>query len=300
MIEINIQGRLGNQMFQYAFARSLQEKKGGEAINLCFIHDADSLKNFHTKYHTYNTLHPSILQKNIIIIFHLAKKILKIDYRNRWKEHLFELKYQRILNFFGIYWLTQGYYDFPIRNFKNTILVGHFESSKYFEAIKEQLIEEFTPKHPLVKTNFDLYEKIKSSESVCIAIRRGDYVNNEHVKKNSLICTVNYFKKAIKIMQEKISNPVFFVFSDDIEFVKNNMGFESNSFIYENGNNPVWETMKLMYSCKHFIISNSTFHWWAQYLSRNEDKIVIAPSRWRNYKCKLDIYEPNWILVEPD
>jgi hypothetical protein len=154
-------------------------------------------------------------------------------------ELLIEIRYQKFLNFFGIYWLTQGYYDFPIKNIKNTILIGYFESAKYFEIIREQI-------------------------------------------------------------KKKVKNPVFFTFSDDIEWVRNNMNFGDNTKIYyESGNDPVWEKLRLMYNCKHFVISNSTFSWWAQYLSRNKDKIVIAPSRWRNYDSVLGIYELHWILVEP-
>jgi hypothetical protein len=307
MIEININGRLGNQMFQYAFARALQEKKNGEPINLCFKNMkgtdgfVNSLQYFNVNpFFSYDKIHPSFVQKLVLILFNLLRKVLKINYQNRWKEQLFELKYQRIFNFFGIYWLTQGYYDFPIRNTKSTILIGYFESSKYFEAIKEQIKKEFVPVYPKIEINLGLYEKIESTESVCITIRRGDYVSNEQVKKSSLICTEHYFYKAIKLIQEKVTNPVFFIFSDDVEFVKNNMNFESENVFFESGNDPLWEKLRLMYSCKHFIISNSTFSWWAQYLSKNENKIVIAPSRWRNYKCKLDIYEPNWILINPD
>ena len=103
-------------------------------------------------------------------------------------------------------------------------------------------------------------------------------------------------------MQKKLKDPTFFVFSDDIDWVKKNMKFPKSTY-FETGDDPVWEKIRLMYSCKHFIISNSTFSWWAQYLSRNKKKIVIAPSRWGNqtYKCKnelIDIYQEDWILVD--
>jgi hypothetical protein len=252
------------------------------------------------KFHSYGKIHPSLIQKIVIYTFIAIRKIRKINFHDRLTEQTFELRYQRILNFFGIYWLTQGYYDFPIRNTRNTILFGYFESVKYFEMIKEQITNEFTPRHDKLISNYDLYNKIEITESVCLAIRRGDYITDEHVKKVALVCTENYFYKSIEIIKKKINNPVFFIFSNDIKWVQENMNFGKGTEIYfENENNPDWETMRLMYSCKHFIISNSTFHWWAQYLSRNKDKIVIAPNRWRNYDLALDIYEPHWILVEP-
>jgi hypothetical protein len=124
-------------------------------------------------------------------------------------------------------------------------------------------------------------------------------VTNDSVRKEALICTEDYFYKGINVIKGKITNPIFFIFSDDIDWVKNNMEFKNTKIYFEYGKDPVWEKLRLMYSCKHFIISNSTFSWWAQYLARNIDKIVVAPNRWRNYRRIADVYEPHWILIEP-
>ena len=98
-------------------------------------------------------------------------------------------------------------------------------------------------------------------------------------------------------MNKKTKNPVYIIFSDDIEWCRENIKFSENIY-YEDGTDPVWEKLRLMYSCKHFIISNSTFSWWAQYLSRNNDKIVIAPARWHNSGYTNDIYDENWLLIQ--
>lgn len=99
------------------------------------------------------------------------------------------------------------------------------------------------------------------------------------------------------MMKQKVRNAKFFVFSDDIEWVKENMNFPEDS-VFESGNDPVWEKLRMMYSCKHFIISNSTFSWWAQYLSRNSEKVVIAPNKWRNKGVWQDIYQENWNIIK--
>lgn len=82
-------------------------------------------------------------------------------------------------------------------------------------------------------------------------------------------------------MQAHVPDPVFIVFSNDIPWVKENLKIDGEVY-YESGRDPVWETFRLMYSCRHFIISNSTLHWWAQFRSLNKDKIVVVPERWYN------------------
>lgn len=178
-------------------------------------------------------------------------------------------------------------------------MVGHFESAQYFNSIRNVLINEFTPIHDKLPSNYDLYNKIESTESVCVSMRRGDFLSDSNIKNAAFVCDICYFFNGIETMKKKVKNPVFFIFSDDIGWVKEKVKFGADTIIYfENGDDPLWEKMRLMYSCKHFVISNSTFSWWAQYLSRNDNKIVIAPSRWRNYECKLDIYEPHWLLID--
>lgn len=199
------------------------------------------------------------------------------------------------MNKLGFFWLNQGYYKFKKSHWKNKEAIGCFESAQYFNNIKEKLQEEFTPIYEKLEKNYKLYSSIENSESVCITIRRGDFLADAF-KNRFYVCTQAYFYKGIEYMQKHLKNPKFFVFSDDVEWCKNNMKFPEGTE-FEDGTDPVWEKLRLMYSCKHFIISNSTFSWWAQYLSRNDEKIVVAPNRWRNGECKLGIYEDSWVKL---
>jgi hypothetical protein len=166
---------------------------------------------------------------------------------------------------------------------KKIVCKGCFEVPALFEHIKPILMEEFTPKQPPRPENRALYDIINSTNSICVAIRRGDYLS-ERFRPRFLVCDQNYFDRALEKAKELVENPVFIFFSDDIEWVKENVKTDAPAY-YESGNDPVWEKLRLMYSCKHFIISNSTFSWWAQYLSRNTtNKIVISPDHWFNIK----------------
>ena len=102
---------------------------------------------------------------------------------------------------------------------------------------------------------------------------------------------------AIKKMLEIHPDAYFIVFSNDVNWVKKNLKFRGR-VSYESGDDEVWEKLRLMYSCKHFIMSTSTFCWWAQYLSSNCDKIVVAPSKWMMVDMPIGIYQDNWHLIE--
>ena len=165
--------------------------------------------------------------------------------------------------------------------FPKAILCYDFlEVPERFNCIRQVLLNDFTPKYPPLESNKGLYKVINKYNSVCISIRRGDYLNHQYADK-FYICDENYIQRAIDMIKQLVDHPVLVFFSDDIKWVKDTIITDIQSY-YESGDDPVWEKLRLMYSCKHFVISNSTFSWWAQYLSRNEDKIVISPDRWFN------------------
>ena len=108
----------------------------------------------------------------------------------------------------------------------------------------------------------------------------------------------DYFKKAIKIMRQQISRPIFFVFSDDINWCKNEFGNHFHYIDPDEKNDSTVKDFLLMISCKNFIISNSSFSWWAAYLSSNKEKTVISPKYWiNNLNETSDLIPSNWIKL---
>ena len=115
------------------------------------------------------------------------------------------------------------------------------------------------------------------------------------------MCDKEYFYNAIELIKSKVRNAIFIVFSDDLEWVKSYIKLEEKfpecKFYYESGKDTVEEKLRMMTKCKHFIISNSSFSWWAQYLAKNENKIVIAPDAWFTNGDKNGLYIDDWILI---
>lgn len=305
-------GRLGNQMFQYATVRWYQVKYAKEepiSLNFGLVYKEGKKENgFYNQLTDFQITDCLIDQKiklsfyqkflflKYILQYKIEKQFRKKDYE-LWKVE-YERKLQKKYQKHGLFLFSFGYTPFSKTTAKNKLFVGHFESSKYFDEIKDVLQQDFTPKEKELEKNRKLYEQIRKNESVCVSIRRGDFLAKEHKKKH-YICTPEYFEVAIKKMQKEIKNPQFVIFSDDISWVKKHIKFPKGT-LFESGTDPVWEKLRLMYECKHFIISNSTFSWWAQYLSRNTNKKVIAPSRWQNEGIALDIYEDGWELIDVD
>ncbi|MBC7766806.1 alpha-1,2-fucosyltransferase [Arenimonas sp.] len=169
----------------------------------------------------------------------------------------------------------------------------YFQSEKYFIEVKDEVLKQFTLKNPMSQNAQEVARNINTN-SVSLHIRRGDYVNSTHHN----LCDLEYYYKALHHIKSQITNPHFFIFSDDIEWAKNNMQVGEATFV-SNSNIPEVEEMILMSLCTHNIISNSTFSWWSAYLNQNPHKIVVAPKQWTNTSTsdKLEILPKTWIQL---
>lgn len=296
MIEVNIVGQLGNQLFEYACARQLQEKYGGK-IYLNTYEMRQNTPNFRLALLDFN------LNENVEVVSERPLKEANADnYSVKILRKFFPDLYFNMMAKKGVFvWKSARIYKpLPLLNEKlqkRIVLNGYWQSEKYFSDVAEILRMELTPKEPLQPQNEELYNKIKNTNSVCVTIRRGDFMNEKN-KGTFYICDNTYFRNALAYIKKCLPDCTFFGFSDDIDWVKNNMEFPGEVY-YESGVDPVWEKLRLMSACKHFVLSNSSFSWWAQYLSKSNNKIVVAPDRW--YKTgrnvKPDLYQSDWKLI---
>ena len=312
MIQLKISGRAGNQFFQYAFVNNyLLNNNINEKIKVSFEHlkthnsDKNSFKNELENFNINNIeiiekVNYTVIQRLYDILYKIFIKIIRQNARLK-KRKLNAKDYKLLINILqermnknGLYYYIPGMNSFYKSKVDNLIFFGCYEDNSYYINNRQNILKSFEPLEGVLDSNKELYEIIKKTNSVCVTIRRGDFLN-PNIVNDYYICNKEYFDKSIKKINEFVPNPQFVIFSDDVEWCKKNIDCPKNS-LFESGKDPIWEKIRLMSSCKHFIISNSTFSWWAQYLSKNENKIVIAPKEWNNFEYTDLIYDKRWIL----
>lgn len=271
MIIAVLKGGLGNQLYQYASARALAEKnKTSIWLDLSFLNrDAPNITKRDFKLHHFSL----IKSKDVKII---DNSLLKLSKKIIQKVVLKILK-KVILEY------TEDGSHFDANFFKSNRSVaidGYFQSYKYFDYLKHQLFQDFQLIEPLDDSNLEALASILSCNSVCIHVRRGDYVSLEAANEFHGLCDLSYYTEAITIIHSEIENPHFFVFSDDISWCRSHFNEANISFVNVNNSDNAHLDLNLMKSCKHFIIANSSFSWWGAWLAENENKIVIAPKKW--------------------
>lgn len=284
-----IAGGLGNQMFQYAFYKMLESKGNNIGCDLSFFknnkaHNGYELENiFNIKLKEVDSFVSSVFSSKNLLLKILRKGLLvggiikKYSYEDSKYHNWIKNKHSKIVYF-------QGYW----------------QSEKYFKEIEKNIRLEFKFPEITENRNIELLRRIKIRNSVSVHIRRGDYIGNPYLDG---LGSIEYYKESIEYMRKKIENPIFLIFSNDIDWCKENLNLKSEEVIYVDWNkdNKSYRDMQLMSLCKHNIIVNSSFSWWGAWLNSNVNKIVIAPEKWFTDNSGLDykdIVPENWIKIK--
>lgn len=294
MIIVKLIGGLGNQMFQYATGRNLAILKNTELLI-----DTSFLDKNPDGAYTKRNLELNVFNLDLKIASQNDIEKFKINTSNKYTRTL-----QRNFPFLfkNLYVAESGVgYHKQFLNFrKNTYLDGFWQSEKYFDRIKSILFKEFIPKEPLNTENIDWLDKIKASESISLHVRRGDYITQNSALDFHGLCDITYYESAINIIKENNSVYEIFVFSDDLEWCKANFNFlEKTHFVDSNQNTNAYLDLFLMSNCKHNVIANSSFSWWAAFLNQNNDRIVVAPKKWyTNTEIEpTDLFPSQWKII---
>lgn len=283
MICFELIGGLGNQIFIYAFARSLAYD-----LNEKLYIDISRYNYKEGLAHAIYGLHPYNI-KGLVGNYSLC------DYTNSSSLYEGDLHYYS----WGTPLTLNGcYYEGMLENIKENIelpalFTGYYSAgidkdgkktmTEKFFIHNEKIIREDLTYLPPVNENFkDIIDEIKNTNSVALHIRRGDYVSYFH---RFGMCSLEYYRNAIQEIVSRVENPKFFIFSDDPSWVKENLeiNYPHEYVIYEDNaesSNGSAELLRILSYCKHFIIANSTFSWWGAWLSDNEEKIITSPYPW--------------------
>jgi len=288
-ITTQIQGGLGNQLFQYAT---------GKAISL-------RLKRpLHVDVDWFRQGHEGVTPRNLLLPYlNLKYEIDKVSSvfkpPKRWQRIA-----QRILPT-NTYVLNDRPYRFnvsvnqfnPFRN-QSVYLMGYWQSYRYFESIRNELLEEIKPAKPL-SSNYQAYlEDIHNASSAMVHIRRGDYIHLPAAAKIHGFLGLEYYKKGMDLLLEADAKTKFFVFSDDIDWAKKNLPHQDQiCFIesIEEESAPVQELF-LMSQCQKHLIANSSLSWWGAWLSTSSSSHTVAPKKWTNDLNRNweDLLLPQW------
>lgn len=296
MILVRLKGGLGNQLFQYAAAKALALKHNTEVFfDLTLLKDRTPLKDM-------------VFRDYELYAFNLKENFANkktIEYYNPLPTSIFKRIINKIKkNIFrpSVYIESSHLYNSKFFKLPNdSCLIGLFQSEKYFESIADTIRKEFEFKKTFSQTVNDLGAYIKTKNTICVHIRRGDYVSNPTYSEMLGSQSNQYYTKGVALITEKIAIDELFIFSDDIEWCKQNLKFETKTtFITDDlATNNHHAHLHLMSLCKHFVISNSTFAWWGAWLSSNQAKIVVAPKMWfkDGLRDESDIIPHTWIKI---
>lgn len=271
---------LGNQLFQYACIRALQ-LRNHEVVRLCVLPDQGN-----------RTIRHFGLDKLMITIprGRLFERFALCMERSKVIKKLVILITEK-LNFVGYVEEESVRYKDYLKNLHgNYYLSGWFQNEKYFSDFEEVIRKEIRPKKK-IKISRELREILQNKNTVSVHIRRGDFSRFDN------ILDMEYYKRAMTIVEERLVDVFYVVFSDDMTWVVENMYFGDNVY-YVNRNKVLedYEELFIMSRCKHHIIANSTFSWWGAWLDKNESKMVIGPKQWFARK-KINIMPDAWIKV---
>lgn len=291
MIIIRLKGGMGNQMFQYALGRSLAVKLNCPLkLDLSALLDRSKKDFVHRDYdlHIFNTEENFLMAPGLLRNIYRPKsstisrwvKKLAIRGRKHWKEPHFHLV-REVLE----------------RPTVNTVYEGWWQSAQYFSNVSDQIRREFSFKAPLLEASKPILEQIEKTNAVCLNVRRTDFL------KVDTLNTTNkqYFLNSVQFLSERIENPTFFVFSDDMTWCENNLRLPHKTvFVHHDMKGQKFGNYhRLMRACKHYIIPNSSFAWWAVWLNENPEKIVVAPRNWFNDPTidTTDLVPEHWIRL---
>lgn len=289
-------GGLGNQLFQYAAGFALAQRMGAPLVLDCTTRhthfrpivldqlaiSANVVRDAMGKPRRRHFRIPGRLGRRMTDTFH---DYLPTTYR--MNGHAFAVFGER---------KTFSYDPVFEKLSKSTYLIGYWQSYRYFQQAAKQLRCELRPRHAPSQANQMWLARIGACESVCLHVRRGDYLGGN--TDSSVVCGRSYYRAALQYVGDRLNAPGLFVFSDDIEWCRSAFADLDVAFVDTNGPNDAVDELRLMATCRHHIIANSTLSWWGAWLAYHSGQIVVAPQPWLpDADSDSDLLPAHWIRL---
>lgn len=293
MIIVRLSGGLGNQMFQYAFGRATAKRLGAElAFDL-----SDATLQIHSGCEldrAFNLELRTATEREI-------KSVLGV-LRYSFSQRL--IKKLGLASRGGLPYVVEPHFSFSsqMRSVPdNRYLSGYWQSEKYFEDAIGYIREDFTFRTSEADSHRSLVAEIcrEKETAISLHVRRGDYINNKAIEQVYGKCTQEYYCSAIEYLTGKVSSPKLYVFSDDMNWVRQNLKFRlPHKFVEHNRGKSSYQDMHLMSMCGHHILANSSFSWWGAWLNSSPKRIVVAPKNWFvDDRNTADLYPAGWVTL---
>ncbi len=278
MVVVRLKGGLGNQMFQYATAKAL-------AVTAKTDLKIDNVTGFQKdSYRRSYQLNNFRVSASCITPDELGRVLS----RHKLRSVILRQMEGVCRDFFGCnYCPTLLKWCLG----RDIYLDGYWQSERYFARVEPTIRQEFESARSLLGRDSEVAAAITRSNSVAVHFRRRDYPQ---------LCPTSYYESAIALVVRRVKQPHFFVFGDDPQWVADNIRLRHPwTLVASQDADASWAEFELMRLCKHHIIANSTFSWWAAWLSASEGQQVVAPSaRWSSKKRFIrDLIPDRWISL---
>jgi hypothetical protein len=278
MIIVKIFGGLGNQMFQYAFGKALSLK-----LNRKLMIDKSYFNKENYPFDLHPTYYPYLLDKYHIdegYVSSVCSKYGKLMSKKRAYLIINPIIERLGLNTKYPMLLTKRNYAYEtVMNSSFIYLNGYWQNQEKIIARYQNKIRNALTPNNISGESQKLVKKMGSENSVSIHFRKGDYLSNPKFSAVYADCSVDYYNKAMKIIEEKTSGPTYYIFSDNYGWVRENIKIRANMVLMDYDIQD-HEQLYLMSQCKHNIIANSSYSWWGANLNQNVNKVVICPKEW--------------------
>ena len=278
-------------MFQYAFGRTLAKRQGVELK----LELTDQTLNIHNGFELEKIFNIQVKEASPLDL----KIVMGLQRFSIIRKTISMLPLRKLLKASIIY--EPHFYFSPqmLGLPDNSYVYGYWQSEKYFSEIESEVRSFFSFKLPLSRANANLSEVINSTNSVSLHVRRNDFANNSVINATHGLCSSEYYQTAIQYIAKRVLHPHFFIFSDDITWVRDNLKLDFPfQYVEHNCGTESYNDMRLMSMCRHQIIANSTFSWWGAWLNSNSNGIRIAPKRWfSNDTSTQDLIPQRWVRL---